>query len=378
MKPQYQIAAYYFPNYHQDPRNEIVHGSGWTEWELVKHATPRFPGHIQPRQPLWGYENEADPGVMGKKIAAAVDHGVNIFLYDWYWYDSGPFLHRCLEQGFLKATNNQHMKFAIHWANHDWLDIHPASYANCARGEHRLLYPGKITPQTFKTLVEHVIQHYFKHPAYWLIDEAPYFSIYDLPSLVRSFAGVKQTADALAYFRARTQEEGFPDLHLNQVLWNSGILPGETAVRNPGALLKDLGFDSFTSYVWIHHVPLETFPETDYEGVFRRYLQYWEQVEAEIDLPYFPNATMGWDSSPRTVQSDRFGNVGYPFTPCLRDNTPEQFNKALREIRHRMDRPGSPKVLTINAWNEWTEGSYLEPDTIYKMGYLKALQKVFT
>jgi hypothetical protein len=195
---------------------------------------------------------------------------------------------------------------------------------------------------------------------------------------VRSFAGVKETAEALAYFRAQTQAAGFPDLHLNQVLWNTGVLPGETAVRSPGSLLKELGFDSFTSYVWIHHVPLETFPEMDYEIAFRKYMQYWEKAECEIDLPYFPNATMGWDSSPRTVQSDTFANVGYPFTPCLRDNTPGQFKKALQAIRRRMDRPGSPKVLTINAWNEWTEGSYLEPDTIYGMKYLEALREVFT
>jgi hypothetical protein len=378
MTPEYQIAVYYFPNYHQDPRNEIVHGSGWNEWELVKRAVSRFPGHRQPRRPLWGYEDEADPQVMEKKIAAASEYGLDIFLYDWYWYDGGPFLQRGLEEGFLKAANNQRLKFAIHWANHDWLDIHPASFYNCARGDHRLLYPGTITPQTFETIVDYAIQHYFKHPSYWQIDGAPYFSIYDLPSLVRSFAGIQGVAEALANFRAKTQAAGFPDLHLNQVLWNTGVLPGETVVRNPGTLLKELGFNSFTSYVWIHHVPLETFPEMDYENVFRKYLQYWEKAESEIDLPYFPNATMGWDSSPRTVQSDTFANVGYPFTACLRNNTPAQFKKALHAIRRRMDRPGSPKVLTINAWNEWTEGSYLEPDTDFGTGYLDALREVFT
>jgi hypothetical protein len=36
-----------------------------------------------------------------------------------------------------------------------------------------------------------------------------------------------------------------------------------------------------------------------------------------------------------------------------------------------------PKILTINAWNEWTEGSYLEPDTVYGMGYLEAIRDVF-
>ena len=63
-----QAAAYYFPNYHVDSRNELQHGTGWTEWELMKCATPRFEGHRQPRIPLWGYGDEADPAVMAVKI----------------------------------------------------------------------------------------------------------------------------------------------------------------------------------------------------------------------------------------------------------------------------------------------------------------------
>jgi hypothetical protein len=100
------IAAYYFPNYHVDPRNEAVHGKGWTEWQIVKYATPRYPGHRQPRVPQWGYENEADPRVMEKKIDVAAAHGVDLFIFDWYWYDDGPFLERCLNEGYLKARNN--------------------------------------------------------------------------------------------------------------------------------------------------------------------------------------------------------------------------------------------------------------------------------
>lgn len=40
-------------------------------------------------------------------------------------------------------------------------------------------------------------------------------------------------------------------------------------------------------------------------------------------------------------------------------------------------RPDQPKIMTINAWNEWTEGSYLEPDTVQGLGYLAAIQATF-
>jgi hypothetical protein len=162
---EYQVGVYYFPNYHRDARNAVVHGPGWTEWELVKRGEPKFPGHAQPKVPLWGYEDEADPRVMAKKIDAAADHGVNHFLFDWYWYDDGPFLQRGLDEGFLGATNNARLKFALMWANHDWVDIHPAR----RHGRPALLYPVMVTRETFDALIDTVIERYFRHSSYWKI-----------------------------------------------------------------------------------------------------------------------------------------------------------------------------------------------------------------
>src|SRR5262249_7018627 len=121
----YQIGAYYFPGFHADPRVSVDHGPGWTEWELLKRAEPKFPGHQQPKVPLWGFEDESNPKVFAKKIAAAADHGLSHFIFDWYWYD-GPYLNGALDRGYLNAPNNSQLKFALMWANHDWVDIQPA------------------------------------------------------------------------------------------------------------------------------------------------------------------------------------------------------------------------------------------------------------
>jgi len=74
----YEVAVYYFPQWHVDAQNEKTHGYPWTEWEALKTAKPRFEGHQQPKVPLWGYEDEADPKVMAKKIGAIGSTGSKI------------------------------------------------------------------------------------------------------------------------------------------------------------------------------------------------------------------------------------------------------------------------------------------------------------
>src|SRR5260221_12299023 len=97
----YHIGAYYFPNYHVDSRNEKLYGAGWTEWQLVRQAQPRFPGHRQPREPQWGYEDEADTTVFARKIDAAADQGLDFFTFKWYSTDNLSFRKRALKQGYL-------------------------------------------------------------------------------------------------------------------------------------------------------------------------------------------------------------------------------------------------------------------------------------
>jgi hypothetical protein len=87
---------------------------------------------------------------------------------------------------------------------------------------------------------------------------------------------------------------------------------------------------------------------------------------------------MGWDSSPRTIQTDAFENLGYPYVPVLGGNTPALFEQALRDARAHPDAtPAAHNTLFLNAWNEWTGGSYLEPDTKTGCAYLEALKSVF-
>lgn len=372
--PDVTVACYYFGQYHpNDPRNLKERGGPWSEWELIKAAKPRFPGHAQPKVPLWGYEDESDPRAMEKKIDAAADHGIDAFIVDWYHYDDGPFLDRTINEGFLKAKNNDRIKFGLMWANHDWIrNLFPYSKGD----PQEVRFPGKVSPAGFERIADHVIGDYFKHPSYWRIDGKPYFSFYDLGKLVESFGTTAATRAALDAFRAKAVKAGLPGLHLNAVVWGQPILPGEKVASDPAALVRDLGFDSVTSYVWIHHYAM-TQPQTEYDVVRDGYFGYWDKARKMFDVPYYPNVSMGWDPSPRCDQSQTMDTSGYPFTSVITGNTPEKFENALRLTKERLlADPKGPRILNINCWNEWTEGSYLEPDTVNGMGYLEAVKKV--
>ena len=120
------------------------------------------------------------------------------------------------------------------------------------------------------------------------------------------------------------------------------------------------------------------FPSVAYRDYATEALRDVERIFEEYDLPYIPSVSVGWDSTPRTDQMVSFTSQGYPFEAVLVDNTPEEFEAVLKAMREILSqRVNEKKIFTINAWNEWTEGSYLEPDSSYGMGYLEAIKRVF-
>ncbi|MBN9391573.1 MAG: glycoside hydrolase family 99-like domain-containing protein [Chloroflexi bacterium] len=376
MANKYEVAVYYFPQYHSDPTNDIWHRPGWTEWELVKAARPRFEGHRQPIIPAWGYFNEADPAWAAKEIDLAADHGITSFIYDWYWYEGKPFLQDGLEKGFMAAPNNQRLKFGLMWANHRWVRI----FNNIAHEEPPLLADGAVDRPNFDRMVEYVVKTYFRHPGYFKIDGAPYFSIYELGTFIEGLGGLEAAKAALDHFREYTKAQGFPDLHLNGVTWGFQVLPSEVKVEDPARIVEYLGLNSVGSYVWIHHTDLGTksFPTAPYEEIAEDNYRVWEEYTRTFPVPYMPNVSMGWDASPRTNQEIPFQKAPYPWTNVIVGNTPAAFEEALRKARDFIDAHDlNPKMLTINAWNEWTEGSYLLPDTDNGTGYLEAIKRVF-
>jgi hypothetical protein len=81
-------------------------------------SPPRFPGHHQPLRPSWGCFDESDPECSRREIDLGAHHGIDVFLFDWYWYSGVRLMEEALEKGFLKAPNRGRITFALMWANH--------------------------------------------------------------------------------------------------------------------------------------------------------------------------------------------------------------------------------------------------------------------
>jgi len=357
----YDIAAFYWPAYHYEPRLERIFPEKRGEWEIIYHAKPKEAGHLQPKVPLWDYPDEADPKVMDRKIEAAVSHGVNVFIFDWYWYDGKPLLEDCINNGFLKANNNR-MKFYIMWANHNATSYWDAKNPN----KDSVYFMGGVNRPAFNAIVDRIIKNYFSQSSYYKIDGRPVFCIYELKTFIDGLGSPEAAKEALDYFRKKTVEAGFPGLHLQGILWSAlpSTLTGVPAdrVKTQDNVLKYFGFNSITNYCWAH---LQN-PDGDYEKWADASTNMWKDFSRDFSIPYFPNVTVGWDANPRFLFKS-----GY-----ITNSTPDKFLKYIHKAMVYADtHPGQKKLITINAWNEWSEGSYLEPDTLHGMKYLEAIKK---
>lgn len=353
-KTQYDIAAYVWPSYHPDDRAKIFWPEGIGEWQTVMKNKPKFEGHEQPRYPLWGYINEADPYVAEMEINAAADHGVNVFIFDWYWYDGMPFLEDQLNEGYLKARNNDRVKFYLMWANHDvdmlW------DKRNAGKPNDALIWKGSVDRQEFEIICHRVIEKYFSCPTYYKIEGKPCFMIYDLNNLIQGLGGIQETKEALEWFRKETVKAGFKGLDLQLAYWGQGV--GKEIV-------VELDFDGITHYQFVHFTNVDR----DYLEILKDVAQKWEEIDSDYKIPYYPHISVGWDNNPRF---DMFREG------IVKNNTPENVEKALEMAKKYVDNhPNQTPLITINSWNEWTETSYLMPCTMYGYGYLEAVKKVF-
>lgn len=396
-----EVAAVYFPSWHPDALYEQWYGPGFSEWRLLEQTQPLFDGHEQPRQCAWGPFDESDPEWMERQIDLAADHGITCFLFDWYWYGGQKFLHRALEDGFLKARNRHRMKFFVMWANHTW-GVWPAArelfrqnaQRATADAEGSVLSEGQALAYD-KPLLE--IRHsrddlvavtrycaakYFNEPNYLHFDDHPVFAFWNWSPLEEQLGGAAGVAAGLRAMRDSARDCGHDDLHIMMNVAN--YENDETVHCWWPALIPRLGAVGIDSIYGYNAARTDAFPYlTDdcpvvpYDDVMASHRQLFGLCE-DRGLPFHPVATVGFDNTPRwhrgaSLPVDFRGNH---YEPIVVGNTPAKFGELVRLCRDSIERyGGGSRMLLINAWNEWTEGCQLLPDRHHGAGYLEALRE---
>lgn len=363
---KFDVAAYIWPAYTgREPRALQFWEQGEGEWQTVKNPTKKPQWDFSDPRPLWGYVDEADSNVMEMQIQKALEHGVNVFIYDWYWYDGRPFLENCLNDGFLKAKNCGDMRFYIMWANHDATYLWDKRLSDVDS----TVWRGGVDMLQFEKITDRIIENYFRLDNYYKIDGKPVFMIYDASNFINGLGGVANAEKALDRFRAKAKKAGFADIHLQLCAWSEHAVKLNTidSERNMCTrdIVKALSFDSVTNYQFVH---MTGDIDRDYNEIVNDVLVEYKRYKEEYDVPYFPHVSVGWDNNLRFTA----------FKPgIIKNNTKDNFKAALLKAKEFLKDTGSAPLVTINSWNEWTEGSYLEPDTIHGYDYLDAIKEVF-
>ena len=364
MDKRYDVAAFLWPSYHYEPRMAHFWPEKDGEWYTVRRGTPRFAGHDMPRIPLLGCQDEADPKVMRQQVELALAHGINVFIVDWYWYGNAPCFERQLDEGLLPALEGTDARFYLMWANHDVCDLwnmHVDTHWD------RVQWTGRVPRTELEPMFERLVAKYLTRDRYYRIAGKPVLAIYEFANLMAGLGGLEATRDALDWMRRRSVALGLPGIELQTTITSlAGVQADGTLV--PGSMASNgraLGFDSATSYQFCHTAG----GTGDYVAWAHQAIGAWPASE-RVYGTFYPHVSVGWDNTQRNPSAGRESVVVQA--------TPSAFETCLWKAKAWLDaRPGQTPLLTINSWNEWTEGSYLLPDMRWGYDYLRAVRNVF-
>jgi lipopolysaccharide biosynthesis protein len=340
------LVAFYLPQFHPIPENDMWWGAGFTEWRNVVRAFPNFERHYQPRLPgELGYYDLRVPEVMARQVKLAVHHGVSAFCFHFYWFGGKTLLEMPIRQ-FLDRKELD-LGFCLCWANENWSRRWDGS-------ENEVLIAQRHSPEDDEAFLRHV-DIYFRDDRYVKVDGRPVLTVYRPSELPDAHATTER-------WRSLARRLGWPDLYL--------IATSAFGLRD----YRALGFDALAEFQSFRSTAPNFEPEIR-TTEFRRpagIRLYQDIVASELQKPpieglIHPGLMMAWDNSARRPTR---GNIVHGMT--ARD-----FKIWLRHCmaRARMN-PPAERFVFINAWNEWAEGTYLEPDQRYGYAFLTACAEV--
>ena len=340
-----KLLAFYLTQFHPFPENDRWWGAGFTEWTNISRGMPRFRDHYQPRIPRdLGFYSLDRPETMEKQIAIAKAAGIYGFAFYYYWFNQRRLMEKPLEQ-FLR-TPNMEMPFCLMWANENWTRRWDGM-------ESEVLISQDYRPDDDEELLADFVRH-FEDPRYIRLQSRPLLMIYR-PSLI------PEARDVISRWRLIFRERFNQDPII--VMCQSFNNNDPTAFGLDGAL--EFPPHKVTSVISQVSDDIEYFDDTFSGQIYR----YEDVVKYSLDepSPSFPlikTVVPSWDNDARRQGT---GLVVHGSTPAKY----ERWLSALIE-RARQEPFFNEPIVCINAWNEWCEGAYLEPDLYFGSAYLNA------
>ncbi|MGJ0486939.1 MAG: glycoside hydrolase family 99-like domain-containing protein [Methylomicrobium sp.] len=338
--------AFYLPQFHPIPENDLWWGQGFTEWTNVSKAQPQFLGHYQPHLPdELGFYDLRLPEIMHQQIELARKYGVSGFCFHYYWFGGKRLLELPINN-FL-ADPSMNIDFCFCWANENWSRRWDGS-------EDDILMAQNHSPEDDIAFIEAMLPA-FSDPRYIRIDDKPLLIVYRVSML----PDAKATADR---WRKRVREMGFSDLYL--------VVARTFDITDP----RPYGFDAAVEFP-PHQVNVPPLTRkfkiinSEYHGNIFEYAHLAEKYgqQTESQFVNFKTVVPSWDNEARKPGS------GHSFANAL----PELYAKWLSDAAQiTLQYKSEERLLFINAWNEWAEGAHLEPDRHHGYAYLHATANV--
>ncbi|WP_086931423.1 glycosyltransferase WbsX family protein [Agarilytica rhodophyticola] len=360
IEPKY--IAFYLPQFHRIPENDEWWGEGFTEWVNTEKAVPLFHDHYQPRKPANGnYYNLNDINVLRWQVDLADKHNVHGFCFYHYWFKGKKLLEKPAELFLSSPDIGGRLCFS--WANETW------SRTWNGTDKDILIKQSYGEENDWLDHIRYLIP-FFKDERYIKVNGRPMFLIYNISK-------IKKFEDMINVWNRELDAEGLLPIHVVETLnsFNLGVKsdlidaqvefePWYT-IRNDWKLrllmkIKRTVRSVFRKYDEIPRIFHSTIP---YNRLVSRSLE--RDVSRSIYKGLFPD----WDNSARKSHLKN--------STIVSGASPDKFGDAIFAMNKLASEGSSGEYIFVNAWNEWAEGAYLEPDTKYGTQYLEKLNEKY-
>jgi lipopolysaccharide biosynthesis protein len=336
-----RLIAFFLPQYHSIAENDRWWGAGFTEWTNVTKTLPKFPDHYQPRLPqALGFYDLSHPNTLRRQADFARRYGIEGFCFHHYWFHGRRLLQTPLDN--LLADRGIDLPFCINWANENWTRRWDGN-------ETDVLMPQAHSCEDDVAFARSLAR-VFDDPRYIRISGRPLLMLYRPELLPNARATVERWRE---YFATRGESPFLlmPQHHFGQ--------------NDPRVYGMDgaVGFPPFGPGESARRVIPSSLFDPDFAGTLRRYEEVAQAALSHEpkDFRYFPGVCPSWDNTARSQNR----------ALVIHGSTPQKWGAWLEAAaRKTLAQPEPERIVFINAWNEWAEGAYLEPDRHFGHAYL--------